>query len=81
MKTLSFMVGVASVALPAAAQTIVAAPAPLLHVSTSFDLVVHASYAKTAPLFGPDGERAWAGKDWQKSIDDYLAAGKADPKP
>jgi hypothetical protein len=22
-----------------------------------------------------------AGKDWQKAIDDYLAAGKADPKP
>jgi hypothetical protein len=35
-----------------------------LHLSTSFDLVVHAPYAKTAPLFGPEGERAWAGKHW-----------------
>jgi hypothetical protein len=37
-------------------------------VSTSFDLVVHASYAKTAPLFGPDGERAWAGKHWNPAF-------------
>jgi hypothetical protein len=22
-----------------------------------------------------------AGKDWQKALDDYLAAGKTDPKP
>jgi hypothetical protein len=35
-----------------------------MHVSTSFDLVVHAPYAKTAPLFGPEGERPWAGKHW-----------------
>jgi hypothetical protein len=33
-------------------------------VSSSFDLTVHASYARTAPLFGPQGERAWAGKHW-----------------
>jgi hypothetical protein len=36
----------------------------LMHVQNSFDLVVHASYAETAPLFGPEGERAWAGKHW-----------------
>jgi len=35
-----------------------------LRTRTSFDLVVDASYAVTAPLFGPEGERAWAGKDW-----------------
>jgi len=64
MKILSLIVGIAGTALPALAQPPVAAPAPLLHLSTSFDLVVHASYAKTAPLFGPDGERAWAGKHW-----------------
>ena len=64
MKIFSLIVGIAGIALPAAAQTTAAAPAPLLHVSTSFDLVVHASYAKTAPLFGPGGERAWAGKHW-----------------
>lgn len=43
------------------------APAPAdppLHVSTRFDLVVHAPYAVAAPLFGPEGERAWAGGDW-----------------
>ena len=64
MKILSLIVGIAGVAVPALAPTTTAAPAPLLHVSTSFDLVVHASYAKTAPLFGPGGERAWAGKHW-----------------
>ncbi len=35
-----------------------------MHTQTSFDVVVHASYAETAPLFGPEGERAWAGKHW-----------------
>jgi hypothetical protein len=41
-----------------------AQPAPCLRTRTSFDLLVHASYAVTAPLFGPEGERAWAGKLW-----------------
>ena len=35
-----------------------------LRTRTSFDLLVHASYAETAPLFGPEGERAWTGKHW-----------------
>ena len=35
-----------------------------LHTQTSFTLVVHAPYAEGAPLFGPLGERAWAGEDW-----------------
>jgi hypothetical protein len=26
--------------------------------------MVHAPFAKAAPLFGPEGERAWAGKHW-----------------
>ena len=30
----------------------------------AFEFVVHLSYADTAPLFGPEGERAWAGKHW-----------------
>jgi hypothetical protein len=34
------------------------------HVETSFDVVVHAPYAEAAALFGPEGERAWAGKHW-----------------
>ena len=36
----------------------------LLHTQTSFALVVPASYDEAAPLFGPLGERAWAGKHW-----------------
>jgi hypothetical protein len=35
-----------------------------LRVRTSFELIVHASYAETAPLFGPEGERAWVEKHW-----------------
>jgi hypothetical protein len=37
---------------------------PRAHTETSFDLVVRAGYAETAALFGPEGERAWAGKHW-----------------
>jgi hypothetical protein len=64
MKSLAATLIAASMALPALAQTPAAQPPSLLHVSTSFDLLVHASYAKTAPLFGPEGERPWAGKHW-----------------
>ena len=35
-----------------------------LHTGVGFDIVVHAPYAVTAPLFGPMGERAWSGKHW-----------------
>jgi hypothetical protein len=64
MKFLACIMSLAGLALPAFAQSPVAEPAPLLHLSTSFDLVVHASYGVTAPLFGPEGERPWAGKHW-----------------
>jgi len=64
MKAIFLLVAVAASALPALAQTPIAAPESLLHLSNSFDLVVHAPYAKTATLFGPEGERAWAGKHW-----------------
>jgi|HubBroStandDraft_5_1064220.scaffolds.fasta_scaffold10240_4 hypothetical protein len=64
MRAIALLVGIAASALPALAQTSVAQPEPLMHVSTSFDLTVRASYAKTAPLFGPEGERPWAGKHW-----------------
>lgn len=57
----ALLVGIAA-ALPALAPA--QSPQPLMHTSTSFDLVVHAPYAKTAPLFGPEGERAWGGKHW-----------------
>jgi len=62
MSAMHLVVGMAAMALPALSQSPVAQK--LLHTSTSFDLTVHASYAKTAPLFGPEGERAWAGKHW-----------------
>lgn len=35
-----------------------------MHTEISFNLIVRASYAETAPLFGPEGERGWAGKHW-----------------
>jgi hypothetical protein len=42
-----------------------AAPAPqLLRTQTAFDIVVHLLYAEAAQLFGPEGERPWAGKHW-----------------
>jgi hypothetical protein len=36
----------------------------LAHVRHSFVVMVNASYADTAILFSPVGERAWAGTDW-----------------
>jgi hypothetical protein len=38
------------------------------HTETSFDVEVHATYAETAELFGPEGERAWAGKHWDPNF-------------
>jgi hypothetical protein len=56
-------IAAAGLGVPAHAQP--APPQPLLHIRTRFDLVVHAPYSVTAPLFGPNGERAWAGKHWK----------------
>jgi hypothetical protein len=39
-------------------------PQPNAHVSTSFAFTVNAPMQDAAPLFGPEGERAWAGDDW-----------------
>jgi hypothetical protein len=36
----------------------------LLRTQTAFDLSVNLSYSEAAPLFGPEGERTWAGKHW-----------------
>jgi hypothetical protein len=47
-----------------ATQSTSPSPEPLRHESTSFDLTVHASLAEAEPLFGPEGERAWAGHPW-----------------
>ena len=54
-------VGAAAPALPQASH---GAQETHMHLQTSFVLTVHAPYAETAPLFGPNGERAWAGKHW-----------------
>ncbi len=35
-----------------------------MHLVNSFDIQVRLPYAQAAPLFGPEGERAWAGDDW-----------------
>jgi hypothetical protein len=41
-------------------------PAPLIpvHVDNSFQFLVHAPISAAAPLFGPEGERVWAGDEW-----------------
>jgi hypothetical protein len=39
-------------------------PSVPLHVSSSFHFLVHAPLSCAAPLFGPNGELAWAGKHW-----------------
>lgn len=37
---------------------------PVLHVRNDFEFTVHAPYQVVAPLFGPEGERAWSGGHW-----------------
>jgi hypothetical protein len=34
------------------------------HVSNSFQFVLRAPLSRAAPLFGPEGERCWAGQNW-----------------
>ncbi|HEU5456999.1 MAG TPA: hypothetical protein VFU68_00135 [Terracidiphilus sp.] len=55
----------AAVAACAAAQTHVEAP---MHTETTFQLNVATSYAKAFALFGPEGERAWAGVHWDPHV-------------
>jgi hypothetical protein len=37
---------------------------PVAHVRNEFEFTVHAPYQVVAPLFGPEGERVWAGGHW-----------------
>ncbi len=37
---------------------------PAAHVSNSFQFVVNAPLSRAATLFGPEGERCWAGPHW-----------------
>lgn len=64
MKTILTLIAAAGLAAPAFSQSEPPAQEPLLHVQTSFDLVVRLPLSQAAPLFGPEGERAWAGKHW-----------------
>jgi hypothetical protein len=54
----------AGLAGPISAQSGPSASEPLMHTSTSFDVTIRLPLAETAPLFGPEGERQWAGKHW-----------------
>ena len=48
-----------------AASALTQSPAPqLLRTQTAFDIIVRLPYTQAAPLFGPEGERPWAGKHW-----------------
>lgn len=44
--------------------TMSVSPQTAAHVSNSFSFTVNAPLREAAPLFGPEGERAWAGDDW-----------------
>jgi hypothetical protein len=41
-----------------------ASTGPVVHVRNQFEFTVHAPYPVVAPLFGPEGERAWATDHW-----------------
>jgi len=66
MNALHLLIGMAAAAMPTLAQS--PAAQTLLRTSTGFDVVVHAPYAKTTPLFAPEGERLWAGKHWNPEV-------------
>jgi hypothetical protein len=53
----------ATVSFAAEAQTPAVADR-VAHVSNSFSFTVPASLRDAAPLFGPEGERSWAGTEW-----------------
>ena len=39
-----------------------------MHTETTFELNVQAGYEETFALFGPEGERAWAGEPWDPRV-------------
>jgi hypothetical protein len=41
-----------------------ASSGPVVHVRNEFEFTAHAPYQMVAPLFGPEGERAWADGHW-----------------
>ncbi|MGA3131558.1 MAG: hypothetical protein ABSD59_12200 [Terracidiphilus sp.] len=68
MRTLLLAVAGAVIVAPGSTRPAPVSPVTLLPLETSFDLLVHAPYAEAAPLFGPEGERAWAGSDWDPAF-------------
>src|ERR1700751_2181137 len=62
MKTVIVLAAAAALSASTFGQS---APASqLLRTQTAFDIIVRLPYAQAAPLFGPEGERPWAGKHW-----------------
>lgn len=56
-----------ALALPAIANTQTVPPAAAtqaVHVSNTFRFEIAAPLPRVAPLFGPEGERSWAGEHW-----------------
>jgi hypothetical protein len=51
-------------AVVAGAQEKAPAPAPCLHTETRFHITVPAPYEEASLIFGPEGERVWAGEEW-----------------
>ncbi len=64
MKKFWALIVAAGLAAPALPQSSAGIQETHMHVHTTFNLVIHAPYADAASLFGPNGERAWAGKHW-----------------
>jgi hypothetical protein len=64
MKNMFSILAIAALSTPLLSQSAPATQEERIRTRTGFDLLVHAPYAATAPLFGPNGERSWAGKHW-----------------
>jgi len=64
MKSLLLLIAIATRAAAGFSQAPTTSSEALMHTETAFSLVVHLPYSETDPLFGPEGERAWAGKHW-----------------
>lgn len=64
MKPAFTIAAAAAIGVSALAQSPAVPSIQLLRTETAFDLTVRLPYTEAAPLFGPEGERAWAGKHW-----------------
>lgn len=63
MKSAAIITAAVALGVTALGQSDTTAP-QLLRTQTAFELTVHLPYVEAAPLFGPEGERPWAGKHW-----------------